>query len=147
MRLDHLLSRETVLLAGQAGTLFVFLVACVAWLGGGRDPLLLLLLLFLVGGVGGGMLSGSGAACPGCLLAFASGLVWGWGWGWLGGLVVNCIADASINDCLFSLFAGLLLLVVVLRVLLLFCLFCLFCLCLFVLFFWAFGGCLGTRSR
>ena len=64
------------------------------WVGGGCPPLLLW--------GGGGMLSGSGAACPFvscfcfpllCCCLFGGGVG---GCGGVGGLVVNCIVDASI---------------------------------------------------
>ena len=65
--------------------------------GGWGVPALFLLLPARVRGVwwwgGGGMLSGSGAACPLCP-ASASSLLGGCGG--VGGLVVNCIVDASI---------------------------------------------------
>ena len=102
---------------------------------------------------GGGMLSGSGAACPLCpasasffLLCcclFGGGVG---GCGGVGGLVVNCIVDASIFVLcgVFLLCAsrpGPAALFVVWWVLGRG-----FCLCC-VLFLWAFGGCLGTRGR
>lgn len=99
MRLDHLLSRETVWRRPGRQTLRWFVLGPVVGLGG-RGPSFFLA-FFGVGG-GGGMLSGSGAARPGVVLALGAA---GW-FGWLclgvvGWLVVNCIADASI--CLFCL--------------------------------------------
>ena len=71
-------------------------------------------------------------------------VVWG-GCGGVGGLVVNCIVDASIFVLcgVFLLCAsrpGPAALFVVWWVLGVVCLCC-------VLFLWAFGGCLGTRGR
>ena len=95
------------------------------------------------GGGGGGMLSGSGAACPLCPASASSCCVGGCGG--VGGLVVNCIVDASIFVLcgVFLLCAsrpGPAALFVVWWVLGVVCLCC-------VLFLWAFGGCLGTRGR
>ena len=165
MRLDHLLSRDLGVCGGRGaragappgffrglsggrtgertGTRSPFtLVLLGAW----GVPAFLLLLPACVRGV---WWWGVGACCRGLGLrallcpAPASSLLGGCGG--VGGLVVNCIVDASIFVLcgVFLLCASRLgpaALFVVWWVLGVVCLCC-------VLFLWAFGGCLGTRGR
>ena len=165
MRLDHLLSRDLGACGGR-GARTGASPGSSRGLSGGRTggrtgtrspltlvllgawgvPVLFLLLPACVRGVwwwgGGGMLSGSGAACPLCP-APASSLLGGCGG--VGGLVVNCIVDASI----FVLCGVFLLCASRLGPAALFVVWWgsgVVCLCC-VLFLWAFGGCLGTRGR
>ena len=107
MRLDHLLSRDLGACEGAGGAHgrapwvlswpvggpggrttreHAPLSPLFCWVRGGCPPLLLW--------GGGGMLSGSGAACPLCPASASSCCVGGCGG--VGGLVVNCIVDASI---------------------------------------------------
>ena len=114
MRLDHLLSRDLGVCGGRGARTGASPGPLVARREGpdGRMHGSTLLSSFLgVGGArpssllwwgGGGMLSGSGAACPlcpasaspCCAAACCGGGVGGCGG--VGGLVVNCIVDASI---------------------------------------------------
>ena len=155
MRLDHLLSRDLGACGGRGARTGASPGPLVACRGAGRadarehaplSPCVLLgawgvPVLPLVGGVG--------ACCRGLGLrallcpAPASSLLGGCGG--VGGLVVNCIVDASIFVLcgVFLLCASRLgpaALFVVWWVLGVVCLCC-------VLFLWAFGGCLGTRGR
>lgn len=125
------------MLAGQAGTLFVCWLLLVA---GGQGPC-----------VGGGMLSGSGAARPGLPAGSGSGSGLGLGRGLVGWVGCELYSGREHQHCLACLFCWFCCCLWLFLCVLLFVLFgllvCVFCLCLFVLFFWAFGGCLGTRSR
>ncbi len=131
MRLDHLLSRETVWRwPGRQALRVVFLGPVVGLAV--RGPVVLLLLCWWVG-VGWHAVGFRGCA-PWVGPAGAAGCLVVAGCGGVGWLVVNCIADASVFVVLF--------------VACLWLLFCVFLLVfLFVLFFWALGGCLGTRGR
>ena len=165
MRLDHLLSRDLGVCGGRGARTGASRVLSWPVGGAGRTarehaPLSPCVLL---GGWGVPALprscgGGVGACCRGLglralcvllllppvvLLLFCGGGVGGCGG--VGGLVVNCIVDASIFVLcgVFLLCAsrpGPAALFVVWWVLGVVCLCC-------VLFLWAFGGCLGTRGR